>query len=183
MSSVEKMKDPLFVGKAIRAQLEHQIPKDLPLDRDFRVSSPSPSPPLLPSCFSLVLVVPTDTELQEGTDYTITDHVNALHAQLCPDPRTLEIFTALITHLHAFARSVRPTHAEWTKAVEYLTRAGRESTEFKNEFVLLSDCLGMSALVDEVNHPKPNVRFSIFSSFSSFSFSPYPFLPPPPISS
>ena len=37
MSSVEMMKDPLRVGKAIRAQLEQEIPKDLPLDRDFRV--------------------------------------------------------------------------------------------------------------------------------------------------
>lgn len=53
MSSVEKMKDPLFVGKAIRAQLEHQIPKDLPLDRDFRVSSPSSSPPVFLLSFPL----------------------------------------------------------------------------------------------------------------------------------
>ena len=94
---------------------------------------------------------------QEGTDYTITDHVNSLHSQLCPDPRTLEIFTGLVNHLHAFAREIRPTHAEWATAVEYLTKAGKESTEFKNELVLLSDCLGFSALVDEINHPKPPV--------------------------
>ena len=40
MASVEKMKNPLYVGKAIRAQLENEIPKDLPLDRDFRVRPP-----------------------------------------------------------------------------------------------------------------------------------------------
>ncbi|EJD02993.1 aromatic compound dioxygenase [Fomitiporia mediterranea MF3/22] len=114
MASLDKMKNPLFVGKAIRAQLESEVPKDLPLDRDFR----------------------------EGSDYTITDHVNGLHASLCPDKRTLELFTSLINHIHAFARETRPTHAEWTKAIEYLTRAGKESTEFKNEFVLLSDCMG-----------------------------------------
>lgn len=95
---------------------------------------------------------------QEGTSYTITDHVNELHAQLCPDKRTLQLFTSLINHLHAFAREVRPTHAEWETAVEYLTRAGKESTVFKNEFVLLSDCLGISALIDELQHPKPDVR-------------------------
>ena len=83
--------------------------------------------------------------------------VNQLHAQLCKDPRTLELFTSLVKHLHAFARETKLTHAEWTKAVEHLTRTGKESTQFKNEFVLLSDCLGFSALVDEVNHPKPPV--------------------------
>lgn len=45
MASIDQMKDPLLVGKAIRAQLEHEIPQDLQLDKDFR----------------------------EGTDYTITD--------------------------------------------------------------------------------------------------------------
>ncbi|KAI5123963.1 hypothetical protein M0805_006375 [Coniferiporia weirii] len=127
MATPAQMKDPLRVGKAIRSQLEQQIPVDLPLDEDFR----------------------------EGTEHTITDHVNALHNKLCPDPRTLQLFTALINHLHAFARETKPTHSEWTKAIEFLTRAGKESTEFKNEFVLLSDCLGLSALLDEINHPKP----------------------------
>ncbi|KAA1475748.1 aromatic compound dioxygenase [Dentipellis sp. KUC8613] len=127
MASASQMKDPLLVGKAIRAQLEHEIPKDLPLERDFR----------------------------EGTDYTITDHVNQLHEQLCPDPRTLQLFTGLVKHLHAFCRDTRPSHDEWVRTVEFLTRAGKESTDFKNEFVLLSDCLGISALLDELNHPKP----------------------------
>lgn len=146
MASVERMKNPLFVGKAIRAQLEQEIPQDLPLDRDFRVRLYYPSC----SCGA-------DAYMQEGTDYTITDHVHQLHSQLCPDKRTLELFTSLISHIHAFARETLPTHAEWTKAVEYLTRAGKESTEFKNELVLLSDCLGISALIDELNHPKPPV--------------------------
>jgi hypothetical protein len=151
MASVQQMKDPLLVGKAIRAQLEHEIPQDLPLEKDFR----------------------------EGTDYTITDQcvyawlqfvgvystnithnasVNELHATLCKDARTLELFTSLVNHLHAFARETRLTHAEWSKTIALLTRAGKESTEFKNEFILLSDCLGFSALVDEINHPKPPVR-------------------------
>ena len=62
--------------------------------------------------------------------------------------------------MHAFARETRPSHEEWGKAIAYLTRAGKESTDYKNEFILLSDCLGMSALIDELNHPKPPVRIS-----------------------
>ena len=86
-----------------------------------------------------------------------------LHRSLCRDPRTLELATALVAHLHAFARETQLTHAEWARAVQFLTRAGQASTEYKNEFVLLSDCLGFSALVDEVNHPKPPVRCARFS--------------------
>ena len=87
-----------------------------------------------------------------------------LHRSLCRDPRTLELAAALVAHLHAFARETQLTHAEWTKAVTFLTRVGTESTEFKNEFVLLSDCMGLSALVDEINHPKPPVRTRTCSS-------------------
>ena len=114
----------------------------------------------LPLLLSRIPAAPANTAAgaQEGTDYTITDHVNQLHAQLCPDPRTLALFTSLVDHLHAFARETMLTHDEWSTAIEFLTRAGKESTEFKNEFILLSDCLGISALIDELNHPKPSVR-------------------------
>ena len=83
--------------------------------------------------------------------------VQELHKSLCQDPRTLELVSSLISHLHAFARETQLTHDEWAKAVKFLTRAGKESTDYKNEFVLLSDCMGLSALVDEINHPKPSV--------------------------
>ena len=90
--------------------------------------------------------------------------VQELHKTLCKDPRTLELVSALVSHLHAFARETQLTHEEWTKAVKFLTRVGKESTEYKNEFVLLSDCLGFSALVDEINHPKPPVRLVLLSN-------------------
>lgn len=149
MASVSNMKDPLKVGKAIRAQLEHEIPVDLPLDKDFKVSTDHRH-----RTHTLGL---TPRSSQEGTDYTITDHVNQLHSQLCPDKRSLELCTSLINHLHAFARETKPTHQEWLTAIKYMTRAGKESTDFKNEFILLSDCLGFSALLDELAHPKPEV--------------------------
>lgn len=91
-------------------------------------------------------------------DYLRSLSVNGLHASLCKNPRTLELFTLLVKHLHAFGREAQPTHAEWAQAIAFLTAAGKESTTFKNEFVLISDCLGFSALVDEINHPKPPVR-------------------------
>ena len=94
------------------------------------------------------------------TDVRLRCSVQELHRSLSKDPRTLELITSLVSHLHAFARETQLTHAEWTKAVKFLTRAGKESTEYKNEFVLLSDCMGFSALVDEINHPKPAVRTS-----------------------
>ncbi|OCH93125.1 aromatic compound dioxygenase [Obba rivulosa] len=127
MASEQQMKNPLLVGTAIRAQLEHEIPQDIPLDRDFH----------------------------ENTDYTITDHVQELHRKLSKDPRTLELITSLVSHIHAFARETRPTHTEWANAIKFLTAAGKESTDYKNEFILLSDCLGLSALLDELEHPKP----------------------------
>lgn len=80
-----------------------------------------------------------------------------LHKSLAKDPRTLQLINALVSRLHGFARETLLTHAEWTKVVEFLTRCGKESTDYKNEFVLLSDIMGFSALVDELNHPKPAV--------------------------
>lgn len=91
-------------------------------------------------------------------NWYLSNSVNSLHQSLTTSPRTLKIFTSLVNHLHAFARETQLTHAEWRTAIDFLTRAGKESTEFKNEFVLLSDCLGFSVLVDELEHPRPEVR-------------------------
>ena len=86
--------------------------------------------------------------------------MNELHEKLCKNPRTLQLFKSIVNHLHAFARETNPTHDEWVKAIEFFTKAGKESTDFKNEFVLLSDIMGFSALVDELNHPKPAVIYT-----------------------
>jgi protocatechuate 3,4-dioxygenase beta subunit len=69
------------------------------------------------------------------------------------DPRAREVFSSLARHLHAFAREVRLTHGEWRAGLEGLTRAGAISTAERNEFILLSDLLGVSALVDMLNTP------------------------------
>jgi hydroxyquinol 1,2-dioxygenase len=68
------------------------------------------------------------------------------------DPRTAEVLTALVRHLHAFAREVRLTEAEWMAAVQWLTRTGQISNEKREEFILASDVLGLSMLVVQMNH-------------------------------
>ena len=68
------------------------------------------------------------------------------------DPRLAELLTALVRHLHAFAREVRLTEDEWMAAIEWLTRTGRMSDEKRQEFILASDVLGLSMLVVQMNH-------------------------------
>jgi hydroxyquinol 1,2-dioxygenase len=71
----------------------------------------------------------------------------------CKDPRFKEVMTSLITHLHAFVRDVRLTEAEWMAAIQFLTRTGQTCTDRRQEFILLSDTLGVSILVITINHP------------------------------
>jgi hydroxyquinol 1,2-dioxygenase len=68
------------------------------------------------------------------------------------DPRTAELVTALVRHLHAFAREVRLTEAEWMAAIQWLNRTGQISNEKREEFILTSDVLGLSMLVVQMNH-------------------------------
>jgi hydroxyquinol 1,2-dioxygenase len=68
------------------------------------------------------------------------------------DPRTAELMTALVRHLHDFAREVRLTESEWMAAMHWLTRTGQISDEKREEFILASDVLGLSMLVVQMNH-------------------------------
>ena len=70
----------------------------------------------------------------------------------CEDGRTKEILTNLIVHLHEFVRDVEPTETEWFKAIDFLTRTGQTCTHKRQEFILFSDVLGVSMLVDSINH-------------------------------
>ena len=77
---------------------------------------------------------------------TITQAVIARHAS-APDARMREVMTSLVQHLHAFEREVRLTDREWWAALDFLAETGRLSTDERREFVMLSDVLGLSALV------------------------------------
>ncbi|MFC4502644.1 MULTISPECIES: dioxygenase [Streptomyces] len=67
-------------------------------------------------------------------------------------PRDAELMSALVRHLHAFAREVRLTEEEWLAAVEWLTATGRMCDDKRQEFILASDVLGLSTLVVQLNH-------------------------------
>lgn len=70
------------------------------------------------------------------------------------DPRLQELLVGLTRHLHAFVREVELTEAEWMAAIRFLTAVGQISDEQRQEFILLSDVLGVSILVDAINHRK-----------------------------
>ena len=86
--------------------------------------------------------------------YNITQAVMARFAQT-PDPRLKEIMTSLVQHLHAFAREVKLTEAEWMQGIEFLTATGQKCDDKRQEFILLSDTLGLSMLTVAMNNDKP----------------------------
>jgi hydroxyquinol 1,2-dioxygenase len=65
------------------------------------------------------------------------------------------VMTSLIRHLHGFVRDVQLTSDEWMTAIEFLTKAGQTCTDKRQEFILLSDTLGVSILVDAINNRLP----------------------------
>ncbi|KFF95889.1 6-chlorohydroxyquinol-1,2-dioxygenase [Streptomyces scabiei] len=74
------------------------------------------------------------------------------------DPRLRELLAALTRHLHAFVREAEPTTAEWEQAIAFLTATGRACTDTRQEFVLLSDVLGVSMLVETINSGRRDGR-------------------------
>jgi hydroxyquinol 1,2-dioxygenase len=88
------------------------------------------------------------------TQDNVTQAVLARFADT-PDPRLKEIMTSLVQHLHAFAREVKLTEAEWFRGIDFLTRVGHITDERRQEFILLSDTLGLSMLTVAMNNEKP----------------------------
>jgi hydroxyquinol 1,2-dioxygenase len=74
----------------------------------------------------------------------------------CDDPRFKRVMTSLVTHLHDFVREVELTEEEWMQAIQFLTDVGQTCTPQRQEFILLSDTLGVSVLVITVNHRAEN---------------------------
>ena len=85
---------------------------------------------------------------------TITQAVLASMEQ-CRNPRLRTIMTSLVQHLHSFARDVKLTEDEWFTAVQFLTDVGHITDDARQEFILLSDVLGLSTLVTAQNNVKP----------------------------
>jgi hydroxyquinol 1,2-dioxygenase len=72
--------------------------------------------------------------------------------EACADARLRELMQALVSHLHAFACEVGLTEAEWGDAIRILTESGHITDEHRQEFILWSDALGLSMLVDALEH-------------------------------
>jgi hydroxyquinol 1,2-dioxygenase len=70
----------------------------------------------------------------------------------CSDPRLKQLMTSLVHHLHAFAREIRLSEEEWSKGIEFLTAAGHMTDGKRQEFILLSDVLGLSMQTIGINN-------------------------------
>lgn len=99
-------------------------------------------------------------------EWTITQAV-LVAQQGCENPRLKTILDSLVTHLHDFAREVHLTEAEWHTAIQFLTEVGRFTTDKRQEFILLSDTLGLSTLVTAQNNSKPETftESTVFGPF------------------
>jgi hydroxyquinol 1,2-dioxygenase len=81
------------------------------------------------------------------------------------DPRVREVLTGLARHLHDFTREVNLTHDEWRMGLEFLEWAGRITNPERNEFILLSDVLGLSSLVDMIHSVPGATSSSVLGPF------------------
>src|ERR1700726_2939844 len=83
------------------------------------------------------------------------------------DPRLRQIMLGLVKHLHAFVKEVELTEAEWFQAIGILTEAGRMCSDKRQEFILFSDTLGVSMVVDLLSHRKPDgaTESTVFGPF------------------
>lgn len=97
---------------------------------------------------------------------TITEAVLARHANT-KNPRLKRIMTSLVKHLHDFAREVELTEEEWFQGIEFLTRCGHITDDRRQEFILLSDVLGLSMLTVALNNDKPKgcTEATVFGPF------------------
>jgi catechol 1,2-dioxygenase len=83
------------------------------------------------------------------------------------DPRLRQIMLSLIKHLHEFVKEVELSEAEWFQAIEILTEAGKMCSDKRQEFILFSDTLGVSMVVDMIDHRKPEgaTESTVFGPF------------------
>ncbi len=105
----------------------------------------------------------TDAAARETAASSLTDR--ALDQVRADSPRTRELLTALIGHLHAFVRETRPTPDEWRYGLDFLARTGQRCTSDRHEFILLSDILALSSLVDQLSNDGPGTPSTVEGPF------------------
>lgn len=106
----------------------------------------------------------------------LTDAVVASFANT-DDPRMKEIFTALVRHLHGFVEEVQLTDVEWAGAIDFLTRTGQKCDATRQEYILLSDVLGVSMLVVGLDDLRGDPRVTQSTVLGPFFVEGAPLLP------
>jgi catechol 1,2-dioxygenase len=88
-------------------------------------------------------------------DFQETTSTEAVVERLenCQDERLKQVLESATRHLHAFVREVRPSTAEWLAAIDFFTRTGQMCSDVRQEWILFSDIMGVSSLVDVINNP------------------------------
>lgn len=98
-----------------------------------------------------------DTGKNDLAFFDPSQSADVVNARMGPDisPRFREIMTILVEHLHAAVKEARLTSEEWMEGIQFLTKTGQLCSDWRQEFILLSDVLGVSMLVDALNHDRP----------------------------
>lgn len=106
----------------------------------------------------MVKVVKKKVLKNKGAKYyfSVKDSVKVVQDRVGPkaDKRVKEVTNSLVKHLHAFVKETNVTLDEWRYGIEFLTKTGHLSTDWRQEFILLSDALGISMLVEALNNHK-----------------------------
>jgi hydroxyquinol 1,2-dioxygenase len=101
--------------------------------------------------------------------FTEDGSAEIVNARMGPDvnPRLAQVMGSLVKHLHAFAKEVHLTQEEWELGIDFLTKTGQICSGERQEFILLSDTLGLSMLVDAINNrrPKGATENTVFGPF------------------
>ncbi|KAI0546924.1 dioxygenase [Xylaria curta] len=103
------------------------------------------------------MAAPTKVPIPALLDLTIdniTPNTVKINSQ-SGDRRMTYVMERLVSHIHDFARETRISTDEWMAGLNFLVKCGQISSDVRHEFILLSDVLGLSLLVDSINHPKP----------------------------
>jgi protocatechuate 3,4-dioxygenase beta subunit len=114
--------------------------------------------------------------MQDLDELTVTDETLSQMAGT-DDPRLKEIADAAVRHLHAFAREVNLTPEEWIQGIQFMTAVGQACTPLRQEFILLSDVLGLSAVVNALHDKKARELGSQSSLLGPFFREGAPALP------
>jgi protocatechuate 3,4-dioxygenase beta subunit len=114
--------------------------------------------------------------MQDLDEFTVTDEALAQMADT-PNPRLKLVMEAAVRHLHAFAREVDLTPQEWLQGIQFMTAVGQACTPLRQEFILLSDVLGLSAVVNALHDKKARELGSQSSLLGPFFREGAPVLP------